>query len=240
MRRETKDGIKGKRAKGKGQSQPQVKTASVSSASQVKSQSHPQHLNWLERHVPTLLIGSGALGLLAAFILALEEFHHLKNPGAPLNCDLNPVVSCGPAMDVWQGHALLGIPNQFLGIITFTVMLTMGVALLAGARFKRWFWLGLQAGMFAGLVFVHWFIYQSIWVLQHLCPYCMVTWVATIVGFWYIFLYGLRAEHFRLRGRWNKAVLFVQKHHADILAFWFLVIIALILNHFWYYWQTLL
>jgi hypothetical protein len=68
----------------------------------------------------------------------------------------------------------------------------------------------------------------------------MVTWVATIVGFWYIFLYGLRAEHFRLRGRWNKAVLFVQKHHADILAFWFLVIIALILNHFWYYWQTVL
>ena len=173
-------------------------------------------------------------------MLAIEEFHHLKHPDAPLNCDLNPIVSCGPAMDVWQGHALLGIPNQFLGIITFTVMLTMGMALLAGARFKRWFWLGLQAGMFAGFVFVTWFIYQSIWVLEHLCPYCMVTWVATIVGFWYIFLYGLRAEHFRLQGRWNKAALFVQKHHADILALWFLVLIALILNHFWYFWQTLL
>jgi uncharacterized membrane protein len=185
-----KPSVVSKTQKSKGKTESQVKTTSVKTASQVKSQAHPRHLNWLERHVPTLLIGSGALGLFASFMLAIEEFHHLKHPDAPLNCDLNPIVSCGPAMDVWQGHALLGIPNQFLGIITFTVMLTMGMALLAGARFKRWFWLGLQAGMFAGFVFVTWFIYQSIWVLEHLCPYCMVTWVATIVGFWYIFLYG--------------------------------------------------
>ncbi|MFZ1249030.1 MAG: vitamin K epoxide reductase family protein [Candidatus Saccharimonadales bacterium] len=207
---------------------------------EANGQSHPKRLNWLERHVPNLLIGSGLVGLLASFMLAVEEFHHLKHPTAPLNCDLNPVVSCGPAMDVWQGHALLGIPNQFLGIITFTVMLTIGMALLAGATFKRWFWLGLQAGMFAGLVFVHWFIYQSIYVLHHLCPYCMVTWVATITGFWYIFLYGLRAEHFKLRGNWRRANLFVQQHHADILALWFITIIGLILYHFWYYWSTLL
>ncbi len=203
-------------------------------------QKHPKRLTWLERYVPWLLIGSGFVGLAASFLLALEEFHHLKHPGAALGCDLNPIVSCGPAMDVWQGHALLGIPNQFLGIITFSVMLAIGVSLLAGAKFRRWFWLGLQAGMFAGLIFVHWFIYQSLWVLEHLCPYCMVTWVATIVGFWYIFLYGLRAEHLRLRGKSLRLNLWLQQHHADILAFWFLAIIALIAWKFWYYWQTVL
>ena len=32
---------------------------------------------------------------------------------------------------------------------------------------------------------------------------------------------------------------FIQKHHGDILITWYLIIIGLILNHFWFYWKTL-
>jgi hypothetical protein len=30
------------------------------------------------------------------------------------------------------------------------------------------------------------------------------------------------------------------RHHGDILLLWFLIIVALILKRFWYYWSTLI
>lgn len=55
-----------------------------------------------------------------------------------------------------------------------------GAALLAGARVRPWAWWGLLAGCVAGLVFVHWLIAQSVFVIGALCPYCMIAWVSTI------------------------------------------------------------
>jgi len=190
---------------------------------------------WMHRFVPWLLAIAGAIGAFASLMLSIEEFHHIKNPGAPLACDINPIVGCGSAMNTWQGHVFFGVPNQFLGLAMFTAVMTVGVAMLAGARFKRWFWLGLQGGLTAGLIFTHWFIYQSTFVLNRLCPYCMITWVVTITAFWYILLYGLRAEHFKLPARYQRFANFIHRHHFDILAVWFLAIIILILWRFWYY-----
>lgn len=199
------------------------------------SQAHPGHLRWLERFVPYILIGSGIIGAFASLMLSVEEIYHLKHPMAQLGCDLNPIIGCGANLDAWQGHVFFGVPNQFFGLAAFVVMITIGAAILAGAKFKRWFWLSLQAGLLFGLLFVQWFIFESIFVLQHLCPYCMITWVATITGFWYLTLYAIRAEHIRLRGRLARLNSFAQRHHADILVIWFLVILAVILKHFWYY-----
>lgn len=205
-----------------------------------RSQAHPRHLNWLERHVPYILIGSGSLGLFASMMLSIEEIHHLKNPSMRLGCDLNPIIGCGSILDTWQGHVLFGVPNQFWSVAAFAVVVTIGFAILAGAKLKRWFWVGLQIGMFLGLVFILWFMTESLFVLKHLCPYCMLTWIAILPVFWYTTLYCIRAEHLRLHGNLNRANHFIQKHHADILVSMYLVIIGLILWRFWYYWQTLL
>ncbi|MBQ3934392.1 MAG: hypothetical protein II715_01125, partial [Clostridia bacterium] len=40
-----------------------------------------------------------------------------------------------------------GIPNPFIGLFGFGVVLTIGVALLAGAKFRAWFWYGFLAGL---------------------------------------------------------------------------------------------
>lgn len=221
----------------------QVKPSSVKSASQVKtshSQAHPERLTWLERRVPAILITSGLVGLFASMMLSIEEILHLKNPHAQLGCDLNPIIGCGSILDTWQGHVLFGVPNQFWSVAAFSAVVTVGFAILAGARLKRWFWLGLQAGMLLGFLFVLWFMGQSLFVLKHLCPYCMLTWAAMLPAFWYTTLYCIRAEHLHLHGRLARINHFAQKHHADILIAAYLTIIGLILWRFWYYWQTVL
>lgn len=173
-------------------------------------------------------------------MLSIEEFLHLKNPHVQLGCDLNPIIGCGSILDTWQGHALLGVPNQFWGIAAFSVLITVGFAILAGAKLKRWFWLGVQAGVAMGFIFIIWFMIESLFVLKHLCPYCMLTWAAILPAFWYTTLYCIRVEHVHLHGRLGRINRFAQKHHADILALMYLSVIGLILWRFWYYWQTLL
>lgn len=194
----------------------------------------------LERWAPWILTIGGGVGVLASLGLSIEEFIHLKDPSAQLGCDINPIIGCGSILDTWQGHALFGIPNQFLGAIAFTVIATVGVGILAGAKYKKWFWQLVHLSLFAGVIFVHWFIFQSLFVLKHLCPFCMATWVTTIVTFWYLLLYGLRAEHLRLHGSLRMLNTFAQKYHLEIVVSWLLVILAAIIWRFWYYWQTLL
>jgi uncharacterized membrane protein len=106
------------------------------------------------------------------------------------------------------------------------------MAIWAGARFRRWFWLGLWAGTIFGIGFVHWLFFETVYRIHALCPYCMVVWVVTITTFWYVTLYNIQAGHLKLN---KKVGGFLVRHHLDILVLWFLIIAALILKHFWYY-----
>ena len=54
------------------------------------------------------------------------------------------------------------------------------------------------AGAFA---FVCWLIYQSIFALGTLCPWCMVVWTVTIPLFWAVTLYNLKAGNWAVGGR---------------------------------------
>jgi hypothetical protein len=112
----------------------------------------------------------------------------------------------------------------------------IGAAILAGAKFKRWFWLGLNAGLVFALGFVHWLFFESVYRIHSLCPWCMVVWVVSITSFWYVTLYNIDQKHIRLpKGKTKQIYAWVRRHHLDILILWFLIIAALILKHFWYY-----
>lgn len=189
--------------------------------------------------LPWILIIGGLIGLAAASILTIEKIELIKNPAYVPTCNLNPILSCGSVMETWQASAF-GFPNALLGLIGFSVVSTVGMALLAGATFKRWFWLGLQLGATLGMIMIHWLIFQSIFNIQALCPYCMVVWSVTITIFWYTTLYNLRTGVIATPARLKGLVAFLQRHHGDVLLVWFLAIIAVILQHFWYYWKTLI
>lgn len=194
-----------------------------------------EHRPFGVRLVAWVLAAGGVVGLLAALTLTIEKINMLTDPGYRPTCSINPILSCGSVMTSPQASAF-GFPNPLIGIVGFTVVTTLGVLLLAGLRLPRWCWLGLHAGATFGVVFVHWLIFQSLYRIGVLCPYCMVVWVVTIAVFWYTTLHNVHHGHVpapRGAGR------LVQLHTAG-LTVWYLVVVALIGHRFWYYWQTLI
>lgn len=188
----------------------------------------------LERVLPWLLVVVGVIGTLCAAIIMYEKLHLLEDPSYQVACDINPIVSCGSVMQSDQAEAF-GFPNPFLGLIGFPIVATIGAAMLAGARFKPWFWRATQVGLLFAVLFVHWLFFQSVYRINALCPWCMVVWSVTIASFWYVLLYSLREKHITTPASLRKIVAFMQRHHLDILVAWYLVIFVLIMNHFWYY-----
>ncbi|HSX45474.1 MAG TPA: vitamin K epoxide reductase family protein [Candidatus Saccharimonadia bacterium] len=193
----------------------------------------------LAQALPYILLIGGLIGIICAGALTLDKIQLLEHPHSQLNCDLNPIVACGPVINTTQASAF-GVPNPFLGLVGFAAVATVGGAILAGAKFKRWFWLALQAGVTFAVGFVTWLQFETIFRIHALCPFCMVTWAVTIPIFWYTTLYNLREGNIKVSKRNKRFVGFLQRHHGDILIAWYLIIIYVILHHFWYYWKTVI
>jgi uncharacterized membrane protein len=176
---------------------------------------------------------SGAVGLVAAFVLLIEKLRLLSNPGYVPSCSINPVLSCGSIMRTDQA-AVFGFPNPVLGVAAFSVLLTVGVVALTGARLPAWFWWGTRAGATFGVVFVHWLIFQSLYRIGALCPYCMVVWVATIVAFVTTMGHAPKRNIGRAGiSRW------VAAYAPTTVVAWVTIIAALATVRFWDYWSTL-
>jgi uncharacterized membrane protein len=137
------------------------------------------------------LVIAGAIGWWAAFSLLTERLHLLADPSASASCDFSVLIQCGKNLSSWQG-SVLGFPNPVLGIAGWIAPLVVGMGLVAGARFARWFWWLFTAGMTLAFAFVVWLIAQSIFVLGTLCPWCMVTWVVTIPSFYAVIVHVIR------------------------------------------------
>jgi uncharacterized membrane protein len=193
----------------------------------------------LKQVLPYILLIGGIIGVLCAGILTVEKIQLLKNPEAQLACDINPIVACGSVINTPQASAF-GFPNPIIGLVGFGVVATIGAGMLAGAKFKRWFWLGLQAGVIFGVCFVTWLQFQSMYRIHALCPFCMVVWTVMIPIFWYTTLYNLREGHIKVKAKMKPYVDFLQRHHGDVLFVWYATIIEFILYKFWYYWSTLI
>lgn len=143
------------------------------------------------RGVAFAFVVLGALGLLAAFELTVEKLSMLADPKYVPNCDFGVLVSCNVNLGSWQG-SVFGFANSLIGLMAWPVVITTGMALLAGARLARWYWWGLLAGLTFALGFVAWLIFQSIYNLGVLCPWCMMTWAVTIPTFLTTLLHVIR------------------------------------------------
>jgi uncharacterized membrane protein len=184
--------------------------------------------------LPYILIVASIIGLVSSAVLTYDHNKIAQNPHYIPSCDFNPVIACGEVISTKQGN-VFHIPNPYIGLVVFPMVLTTGVALLAGAKFKRWYWLCLEAGAIFGLGFVHWLFFETVYRIHALCPYCMTTWVGTITTFWYLTLYNIQNRNIVVPKKLKPYTNFLVQHHIDILILWFVVIFALILKHFWYY-----
>jgi uncharacterized membrane protein len=193
----------------------------------------------IEKTLPWILLIGGLIVAWAALMLSIEVFNRLKDPAYIPVCNLNPVLSCTSVADSNQANAF-GFPNYFLGLAGYAALATVGAAMLAGAKFKRWFWLGAQAGMTFAFIFMTWLQFQTLYRIGALCIFCMVLWIFTWPMFWYTTLYNLRSGSIKTPKSLTKTIDFVTRHHIDILVSWYVIVIALIIKRFLYYWQTLI
>jgi uncharacterized membrane protein len=186
------------------------------------------------RLLPWILGICGVVGLVASFTLTVEKFELASNPDYVPSCSISPVLNCGSIMDTAQA-AVFGFPNSLLGITGFAALLT--IAVMMGRKTSALIMLGMQAGLTAGVVFIGWLIFQSLYRIDALCPYCMVVWVVTIVAFWYVTLRN--ADDHITGGTARKILNGVLSIHSLIPVVVMLAIVGLILEHFWWYWSTL-
>ncbi|WP_419993432.1 vitamin K epoxide reductase family protein [Streptomyces boninensis] len=144
-----------------------------------------------------LLIICGAIGVGASAMITHDKMLLLKDPDATLACSLNPIFSCGTIMQSWQA-SLFGFPNPYIGWVAYSMLVIIGVGLLAGGRFARWWWIGLWAGTLFGAAFVTFLQYTSLYEVQKLCLWCMIAWVVTIALFWYTTVHNIKTGVFRV------------------------------------------
>lgn len=189
--------------------------------------------------MPYILIVGGIIGLICSFIISQDKIELLQDPNFSPSCDLNPVISCGSVMKSAQG-SVFGFPNPWIGLVTFAALITVGVVMLAGARLKRWFWLAFEGGMLLGLGFAYWLLFESIYHIQALCPYCLAVDVVLVTTTWYLTLYLIREGHLQVPRQLIGVADFARRYHLEILTGWFLILIAIILQHFWYYYGQFL
>jgi uncharacterized membrane protein len=140
------------------------------------------------------LVIAGVVGWWAALSLTIEKLHALADPNAIASCDFSVLVQCTANLGSWQG-SIFGFPNPLLGITGWVAPIVVGMAILARARFARWFWWCFWLGIAFAFGLVIWLIGQSLYApnLHTLCPWCMVTWSVTIPTFYAVTLHLLRA-----------------------------------------------
>lgn len=175
---------------------------------------------------------AGVLGLAAALALTIEKIEILINPAYVPSCSINPVLSCGSVMITKQASAF-GFPNPLIGIVAFTIVLVTGVLAVAKVALPRWYWAGLAVGTLLGAAFVHWLIFQSLYRIGALCPYCMVVWAITIPLLVVATAIALQPQ------LENGVARFIYQWRWSLVTLWFAAVILMILVRFWNYWSTL-
>ena len=137
--------------------------------------------SWRRRTSVEMVI-SGFIGLVTSFVLSIEAWQLAADSSARVGCDISSVLSCSAVAQTWQAR-ILGFPNAFLGIFFEAVVLAISVALCAGVRFPRWYMLGTNLLYTVALFFAFWLFSQSYFVIQVLCPWCLLITLTTTLVF---------------------------------------------------------
>lgn len=181
----------------------------------------------------TTIAVAAFVGLAAAFVLSIEKIHLLMQPDAILSCTVNLVLNCATVMKTWQS-SLFGFPNPFIGLMAYPVVITLAIGYLAGARYKPWFMVGAQIGALLGLIFAYWLFFQSVYVIEVLCPWCLFVTVVTTIIFDAFLRFNLLENTFNLSKNTHAKIIKLLKKDYDklIVASWLVLMVVLVVVKF--------
>lgn len=179
------------------------------------------------------MLAFGVVGLIASFVLAVEEFHLLKDPATTLSCSFNLVLNCSTVMQSWQA-SVFGFPNMFIGLMAFPIVILVATLGLAKVKLPRWFYVGVNIGYLLGAIFAYWLFFNSLYDIQVLCPWCLIVTFSTTILLATITAYNLRENMFQLsRATDSKVQGYLAKDlHKLIVASWLVLMIALVVLKF--------
>lgn len=179
------------------------------------------------------MLAFGIVGLIASFVLAVEEFHLLKDPTTTLSCSFNLVLNCSTVMQTWQA-TVFGFPNMFIGLMAFPVVIVVAALGLAQAKLPRWFYVYANLGYLLGAVFAYWLFFNSVYDIQVLCPWCLVVTFSTTILLATITSYNLRENAFNFPKAVNaKIQIFLGKdYHKLAVASWIVLMAVLVVLKF--------
>lgn len=181
----------------------------------------------------TMLIG-GILALAASLVLSLEKIHLLQQPDAILSCTFNLILNCSTVMQTWQASVFFGIPNMYFGLMAFAVIITVAVAGLSGVKFPRPFMVAAFIGYLLGTVFAYWLFLSSVYVIEVLCPWCLVVTFSCTLILSSMTKYAIYHNIFQLRPEATRRLKkFIDKgFYTAVVIGWLLLMVALVFAKF--------
>jgi uncharacterized membrane protein len=173
------------------------------------------------------------VGLLASLILSIEKLHMLQDPNAVLACTVNVFLNCATVMNTPEA-SLLGFPNSFIGLMAYSVLLTVAMAYMFGAKMPRNFMALAQLGVTVEIIFAYWLFFDSVFVIQVLCPFCLLVTFSSTMIFAAITRYNILEKNLYLSPQAQaKLEKFVEKDYDKMLvAGWIVAMVALVLVKF--------
>lgn len=191
----------------------------------------PPTLAWRRRTAIEMVI-SGALGLLASFVLSIDAVKLAADPKTHLGCSINQAIDCVKVGLSAQSHILgESFPNAFLGIAAESVVITIAVAIMGGVIFPRWFMFAAQVGYTFGLLFAYWLFAESLFVIHALCPWCMVLYLSTTLVWWLLARFNVREGNLFLPPGADRRARELVRSGNDvfIVIAWIVLLVALVL-----------
>jgi uncharacterized membrane protein len=152
------------------------------------------------RWIFTSMLVGAALSLLAAFVLSTEAIQIAKDPNVQLSCSVNLVINCATVAR-HPSASLLGFPNSFLGMIAEPIVMTIAVAGLVGVIFPRRFMFAAQIFYTVGFIFAYVLFFISMFIIQALCPWCLLVTLSTTFVFFSMTRYNIRENNLYLPNR---------------------------------------
>lgn len=144
----------------------------------------------------SMLVGS-MLSLIASFVLSVEAVELAENPDASLSCSVNIVLNCA-TVGKHPSAYMFGFPNSFLGLIAEPIVITVAIAGLSGIKFPRRFMFAAQIGYTLGLIFAFVLFYISFFIIQALCPWCLLVTLTTTLVWFAISRFNIRENNLYL------------------------------------------
>jgi zinc transporter ZupT len=171
-----------------------------------------------------LLTVGGGIGLLAALVRASDKAGVF---GARF------VDPCATRSGAGCAADTLAVLNPLLGVAGFAMLTAVGAVLMTGVALTRGLWLGLQAAVTFGVVFVHGLLLRNALpkdspLPDTTCAYCLLACAVLIPLFWYTTAHTVGRGWLPLPPALRGPVRVLIGHGPVVLITWYLLVIALV------------